>query len=74
MKAQGAGRIVSTGSVVGKNAGNARPWLAPEEQANAANIVYGISKAGVHAMTGFLAKGLRLRHHRQRGRAGSIAA
>ena len=38
-----------------KNAGNARPWLAPEEQTVTGNAAYGASKAGVHALTGFLA-------------------
>jgi 3-oxoacyl-[acyl-carrier protein] reductase len=56
MKPRGYGRIVNLGSVVGKNAGNARPWIAPEEQKVAGNVAYGVSKAGVHAMTGFLAK------------------
>ena len=56
MKPQGYGRIVNVGSIVGKNSGNARPWIAPEEQKVAGNIAYGVSKAGVHAMTGFLAK------------------
>ncbi len=56
MREQKHGRIVNIGSVVGKNAGNARPWMAPEEQQRAANVAYGVSKAGVHAMTGFLAK------------------
>ena len=46
------------GSLVGKNAGNARPWLAPGEQAKASNAAYGASKAGVHAITGFPAKEL----------------
>jgi len=58
MKAQGFGRIVNLGSVVGKNGGNARPWLDPREQASAGNVAYGVSKAGVHAMTAFLAKEL----------------
>ncbi|MGQ0510731.1 MAG: SDR family NAD(P)-dependent oxidoreductase [Betaproteobacteria bacterium] len=56
MKDRGYGRIVNLGSVVGKNGGNARPWIAPEEQAVAGNVAYGVSKAGVHAMTAFLAK------------------
>lgn len=56
MRAQRAGRIVNIGSVVGKNAGNARPWIAPAEQNVAGNVAYGVSKAGVHALTGFLAK------------------
>lgn len=56
MKAQSFGRIVNLGSVVGKNGGNARPWLDVREQEHAANVAYGVSKAGVHAMTAFLAK------------------
>jgi 3-oxoacyl-[acyl-carrier protein] reductase len=56
MKQKRFGRIVNIGSVVGKNGGNARPWLHPGELARAANVAYGVSKAGVHAMTAFLAK------------------
>ena len=58
MRRRHYGRIVNIGSVVGKNAGNARPWLAPGEQDRASNVAYGASKAGVHAITGFLAKEL----------------
>lgn len=58
MKRTGFGRIVNIGSVVGKNAGNARPWIDAGEQQRAGNVAYGVSKAGVHAMTGFLAKEL----------------
>jgi 3-oxoacyl-[acyl-carrier protein] reductase len=58
MKRTGFGRIVNIGSVVGKNAGNARPWIDPAEQEHAGNVAYGVSKIGVHAMTGFLAKEL----------------
>jgi 3-oxoacyl-[acyl-carrier protein] reductase len=58
MKKAGFGRIVNLGSVVGKNSGNARPWLDAGEQQRAGNLAYGVSKAGVHAMTGFLAKEL----------------
>lgn len=58
MKANGFGRIVNIGSVVGKNAGNARPWLDAAEQARAGNVAYGVSKAGVHMLTLFLAKEL----------------
>jgi NAD(P)-dependent dehydrogenase (short-subunit alcohol dehydrogenase family) len=58
MKRAGFGRIVNIGSVVGKNAGNARPWIDSAEQQRAGNVAYGVSKAGIHAMTGFLAKEL----------------
>ncbi|RYY71775.1 MAG: SDR family oxidoreductase, partial [Comamonadaceae bacterium] len=58
MRALGFGRILNVGSVVGKNAGNARPWLDPAEQARAGNVAYGVSKAGVHVLTSFLAKEL----------------
>jgi NAD(P)-dependent dehydrogenase (short-subunit alcohol dehydrogenase family) len=58
MKRIGFGRILNIGSVVGKNAGNARPWLDAQEQQRAGNVAYGVSKAGVHVMTGFLAREL----------------
>ncbi len=58
MRRQGSGRIVNMGSVIGKNGGNPRPWLDPREQDRASNVAYGVSKAGVHAMTAFLAKEL----------------
>ncbi|WP_233238639.1 SDR family NAD(P)-dependent oxidoreductase [Bordetella sp. LUAb4] len=58
MKRGGGGRIVNLGSVIGKNGGNPRPWLDPREQDLASNVAYGVSKAGVHAMTAFLAKEL----------------
>jgi 3-oxoacyl-[acyl-carrier protein] reductase len=58
MKRQRFGRIVNIGSLVGKNGGNARAWLNPDELARAGNLAYGVSKAGVHAMTAFLAKEL----------------
>jgi len=58
MRRRRYGRIVNMGSVVGKNAGNARPWIDAGEQARASNVAYGASKAGVHAITGFLAKEL----------------
>jgi NAD(P)-dependent dehydrogenase (short-subunit alcohol dehydrogenase family) len=58
MKTHRFGRIVNIGSVVGKNGGNARPWLAPQEQQRAGNVAYGASKAGVHMLTSFLAKEL----------------
>jgi 3-oxoacyl-[acyl-carrier protein] reductase len=58
MKRLKFGRIINIGSVVGKNAGNARPWIDAAEQQRAGNVAYGVSKAGVHVMTGFLAKEL----------------
>lgn len=58
MKLARFGRIINIGSVVGKNSGNARAWIDPAEQQRAGNVAYGVSKAGVHAMTGFLAKEL----------------
>lgn len=58
MIAQGYGRIINIGSVLGKNGGNPRPWIDKEEQNRAANVAYGVSKAGVHAMTLYLAKEL----------------
>ncbi|RYY55073.1 MAG: SDR family oxidoreductase, partial [Comamonadaceae bacterium] len=42
----------------GHVAGNARPWIDATEQARAGNVAYGVSKAGVHVLTGFLAKEL----------------
>jgi len=56
MQQQGYGRIVNIGSVIGKNGGNPRPWIDKEEQRRASNLAYGASKAGIHAMTYFLAK------------------
>jgi 3-oxoacyl-[acyl-carrier protein] reductase len=58
MKSQGYGRIINLGSVLGKNGGNARPWLDRAEQKTSGNIAYGVSKAGVHAMTAYLAREL----------------
>jgi len=58
MKRLQFGRIINLGSVVGKNSGNARPWINPDEQAVASNVAYGASKAGVHVLTGFLAREL----------------
>jgi 3-oxoacyl-[acyl-carrier protein] reductase len=52
------GRIINIGSIIGKNGGNARPWIDPAEQDRASNVAYGVSKAGVHAMTSFLAREL----------------
>lgn len=58
LKARGGGRIVNIGSVLAKNGGNARPWLNPDEQSRAGNLAYGASKAGVHALTLYLAREL----------------
>lgn len=58
LRRRGAGRIVNIGSVLGKNGGNARPWIDPAEQARSGNIAYGISKAGVHMLTAYLAREL----------------
>ncbi|PZW50908.1 3-oxoacyl-[acyl-carrier protein] reductase [Humitalea rosea] len=58
MRAQGYGRIVNLGSIIGKNGGNPRPWIDPGEQTRASNAAYGASKAGVHAITAFLAREL----------------
>jgi len=58
MRAQGHGRIVNLGSVLGKNGGNPRPWIDPSEQKASGNVAYGVSKAGVHAMTAYLAREL----------------
>lgn len=58
MRAKGYGRIVNIGSIIGKNGGNARPWIDRAEQDRAGNVAYGVSKAGVHAMTFFLAREL----------------
>lgn len=58
MRRQKHGRIVNLGSVLGKNGGNARPWVDRAEQARAGNVAYGVTKAGVHALTFFLAREL----------------
>ena len=58
MRANRYGRIVNVGSIIGKNGGNARAWLDPSEQERSGNVAYGVSKAGVHAMTSFLAREL----------------
>src|SRR3982751_1352388 len=38
MRPQKYGRIINIGSILGKNGGNARPWLDPAEQAHASNV------------------------------------
>ncbi len=58
MRARGYGRIVTIGSVIGKNGGNPRPWIDRSELERAGNAAYGASKAGVHALTLHLAKEL----------------
>ncbi len=58
MRRQRYGRIINMGSVIGKNGGNPRPWIDPTEQERASNVAYGASKAGVHAITAFLAREL----------------
>jgi 3-oxoacyl-[acyl-carrier protein] reductase len=56
MRRQKYGRIINIGSILGKNGGNPRPWIDRAEQLRAGNIAYGASKAGIHAMTYYLAK------------------
>src|SRR3546814_20944194 len=58
MKAAGYGRIINMGSVLGKSGSNPRPWLDPAEQARASTVAYGVSKAGIGAMTAYLANDL----------------
>ncbi len=56
MRERGYGRIINMSSILGKNGGNPRPWIDPEEQKRAGNVAYGAAKAGVHALTYYLAK------------------
>ena len=56
MRERKYGRIVNTSSILGKNGGNPRPWIDPTEQQRAGSLAYGASKAGVHAVTSYLAK------------------
>jgi 3-oxoacyl-[acyl-carrier protein] reductase len=58
MRRQKYGRIINIGSILGKNGGNPRPWIDRSEQLRAGNVAYGAAKAGVHAMTYYLAKEL----------------
>jgi 3-oxoacyl-[acyl-carrier protein] reductase len=58
MRERHYGRIINIGSLLAKNGGNPRPWIDRSEQARAANVAYGSAKAGVHAMTLYLAKEL----------------
>lgn len=58
LRARGGGRIINIGSLLGKNGGNARPWIDPGEQNRSGSIAYGVSKAGVHILTAYLAREL----------------
>lgn len=58
MRRRNGGRIVNIGSILGKNGGNARPWIDPAEQQRSANVAYGVAKAGVHMLTFYLAREL----------------
>lgn len=58
MRGRRYGRIISIGSILGKNGGNPRPWIDPAEQARAGNAAYGASKAGIHALAFYFAKEL----------------
>ncbi len=58
MRRQGGGAIINMGSVLGKNGGNARPWLNPAEMDRVAGANYAASKAAIHCFTKTLAKEL----------------
>ena len=58
MRERHFGRIINLGSILGKNGGNARPWLDRSEQTRSGNLAYGASKAGIHALTFYLAREL----------------
>jgi 3-oxoacyl-[acyl-carrier protein] reductase len=58
MRSTRYGRIVNIGSLLAKNGGNPRPWIDRREQERAGNVAYGAAKAGVHAVTLYLAKEL----------------
>jgi 3-oxoacyl-[acyl-carrier protein] reductase len=58
LRQRGGGRIINIGSVLGKNGGNARPWIDASEQSRSGNVAYGVSKAGVHCLTAYLAREL----------------
>lgn len=58
MRAQKYGRIINIGSLLAKNGGNPRPWINRDDQNRRGNVAYGSAKAGVHAMTLYLAKEL----------------
>jgi len=58
LRQRGGGRIINIGSVLGKNGGNARPWIDASEQSRSGSVAYGVSKAGVHILTAYLAREL----------------
>jgi len=58
MRSNHYGRIINISSVLGKNGGNPRPWIDKNEQQGAGNVAYGAAKAGLHALTFYLAKEL----------------
>jgi 3-oxoacyl-[acyl-carrier protein] reductase len=58
MRSRRYGRIVSIGSILGKNGGNPRPWIDPSEQDRAGNVAYGVAKAGINALSFYFAKEL----------------
>jgi NAD(P)-dependent dehydrogenase (short-subunit alcohol dehydrogenase family) len=58
LRERSGGRIINLGSVLGKNGGNARPWLEPAEQDRSGNVAYAVTKAGVHTITSYLAREL----------------
>jgi NAD(P)-dependent dehydrogenase (short-subunit alcohol dehydrogenase family) len=58
MRAQRSGRIINIGSLLAKNGGNPRPWINRDDQNRGGNVAYGAAKAGVHALTLYLAKEL----------------
>ncbi len=58
MRERRFGRIINLGSILGKNGGNARPWIDRSEQTRSGNLAYGASKAGIHALTFYLAREL----------------
>jgi 3-oxoacyl-[acyl-carrier protein] reductase len=58
LRRRGSGRIINIGSVLGKNGGNARPWIDANEQTRSGSVAYGVSKAGVHILTSYLAREL----------------
>ena len=71
MRAQKYGRIVNIGSILGKNGGNARPWLDAGEQAQASNVTYRrVESWRARDDDVSRARTRRRRHHGERGGAG----